>query len=140
MYESLKTLSSALAEAKKQAQERGKLAAKEAFAELFAAHPSIVGIRWRQYTPYFNDGEPCVFRSNIKYFEIKIADQAGDEDDGYSEPAYSERANGAEGSPIRAVYELVKHLDDEMLLLMFGDHVRVTATLGGFDVEEYEHD
>lgn len=33
-------------------------------------HPEITGIGWTQYTPYFNDGEPCVFRVGDPYFSF----------------------------------------------------------------------
>ena len=39
----------------------GKEAIAEAFAPFFAANPNIDGIYWTQYTPYFNDGDPCEF-------------------------------------------------------------------------------
>ncbi len=32
------------------------------FKEFFAAHPAVKSIAWTQYTPYFNDGDPCTFR------------------------------------------------------------------------------
>lgn len=32
----------------------------DALDELLAV-PGVIAVRWRQYTPYFNDGDPCVF-------------------------------------------------------------------------------
>jgi len=29
--------------------------------DVFIEHPTIQTISWTQYTPYFNDGEPCEF-------------------------------------------------------------------------------
>lgn len=40
--------------------------------ELQTQHPFIESISWQQYTPYFNDGDPCVFRTYIKYDNIWI--------------------------------------------------------------------
>jgi hypothetical protein len=35
-------------------------------------YPSgIIGVRWTQYTPYFNDGDPCVFRVGSPELLIK---------------------------------------------------------------------
>lgn len=34
------------------------------------AHPRFVAIHWHQYTPYFNDGEPCFFSVDDIYFRI----------------------------------------------------------------------
>jgi hypothetical protein len=39
---------------------------------------------WTQYTPYFNDGDPCVFRVGTPWFRT-TADAASDEDDDYDE-------------------------------------------------------
>lgn len=44
----------------------------------------VIGITWTQYTPYFNDGDPCVFRirePRLKF--IDTPDNAGDDSDGY---------------------------------------------------------
>lgn len=30
--------------------------------QFFERVPQLKSLHWRQYTPYFNDGEPCVFR------------------------------------------------------------------------------
>ena len=45
----------------------------------------IEAVRWRAYTPYFNDGDPCVF--GIRGAEAKfVADnQGGDSGDGWHE-------------------------------------------------------
>lgn len=43
------------------ASKEGKTAILETANEIFEKHPSLAGIRWCQYTPYFNDGEPCEF-------------------------------------------------------------------------------
>lgn len=28
---------------------------------IFERHPKLDSFKWRQYTPYFNDGEECIF-------------------------------------------------------------------------------
>lgn len=39
----------------------------EVFEQFFAENPNVGGVVWTQYTPYFNDGDECVFRVNDKY-------------------------------------------------------------------------
>lgn len=49
---------------------------KEELAPLIEAvvnDPRIEAVRWVQYTPYFNDGEPCVFSISEYHFAIKPA-------------------------------------------------------------------
>jgi hypothetical protein len=47
---------------KEKMKSEGELALKESFKDFFDAHPEARGIKWSQYTPYFNDGDACVFR------------------------------------------------------------------------------
>lgn len=39
----------------------GKEAIGEVFKEFFASTPGVKSVSWDQYTPYFNDGDECVF-------------------------------------------------------------------------------
>lgn len=45
----------------------GRDALGKAFDQLFREYPEIKAITWTQYTPYFNDGDPCVFHPNDIY-------------------------------------------------------------------------
>lgn len=42
----------------------------QVYADFFEAAPMINQIYWTQYTPYFNDGDPCVFGVCDIYFNI----------------------------------------------------------------------
>jgi len=46
-----------------------KVLFNDGFKEIFESCPELVGVRWTQYTPYFNDGDACNFRS---YHECPI--------------------------------------------------------------------
>lgn len=54
-------LEAAKARMREFAKSEGRSAVHAAFQELFAKYPRIGAVRWTQYTPHFNDGEPCVF-------------------------------------------------------------------------------
>jgi len=45
-------------------EKEGKNILKATFSDFFSSHPEIRSIVWTQYTPYFNDGEACVFSIN----------------------------------------------------------------------------
>src|SRR6478736_1430716 len=48
------------------------------------ALPNVDSLRWRQYTPYFNDGEPCEF--DVHEVGAKVVggeEDGGDYSDGY---------------------------------------------------------
>jgi hypothetical protein len=52
-----------------------------AIAELLK-HDDFTALRWQQYTPYFNDGDPCVF--GVYTHGLKGPDEdAGDYQDGF---------------------------------------------------------
>jgi hypothetical protein len=42
-------------------KEDGKRFVSDAIKTFFAAHPQVEAVRWTQYTPYFNDGDECIF-------------------------------------------------------------------------------
>ena len=57
--------------------EFSKAALSEEFKKAFAAHPDLKAIQWRQYTPYFNDGDPCTFR--VTEFEMSLTSTPDDD-------------------------------------------------------------
>lgn len=120
-------------------------------------HEQVAAVRWYQYTPYFNDGEPCLF--GLGEISIKLTPEARtdelDEDDDeefletyslsrYRDGTYASGRVGRLG--FEELYPLVEKLEgnfshfETFLEETFGDHAVVTATPEGFDVEFYEHD
>lgn len=57
-------------------------------------HEEVVGVAWNQYTPYWNDGEPCTFRIGEVSFCFKDVVLDKDEDSyfdyGWQEDEYEE--------------------------------------------------
>lgn len=127
--------------------------------------PTIVEFGWRQYTPYFNDGEPCTFSVYGMWVRVEGVEVVEDEEDPWDlELDNSEHALGRrpyrwnadtrqydrfsyEG-PDEERYERVHALDaaiqggefENVLLEAFGDHAAVTVRRDGIEVEFYEHD
>jgi hypothetical protein len=110
--------------------------------------PGVAAVRWTQYTPYFNDGDPCIF--GVNDFTVKLTDgdpDAGDYGDGYlNEWDMRDRGTGgwatgyANLAPaLRSLEEVSEHFE-EFLKESFGDHATVTATRAGFEIEFYDHD
>jgi hypothetical protein len=102
--------------------------------DIFEKYPDIIKFGWTQYTPYFNDGDPCVFRYNDMY--VCNDPETADESIYEWESTYS---LGKKYPEIRALDKILGSSSD-ILLEMFGDHVQITITPKGIDVEEYEHD
>lgn len=152
--ELLDQLNAELAELKANYQTRGQQIFKLAFKEFFDANPEVNVVGWRQYTPYFNDGEPCEFNcyasyafvSNAKdYGQIEYGEYNGEDEsvwisDGDYGDLNEELIPQSVLDNADALRSLLAKIDDSVFLDMFGDHVQVFATREGFDVQEYRHD
>ena len=127
--------------------------------------PTIVEFGWRQYTPYFNDGDPCTFGVHGTWVRT-TADEDVDEDklemwghrslgkipgewvDDPDRLGHTKwHAHPYEG-PDEARYHRVKALEkaieggefENVLLDAFGDHAEVTVRRDGIEIEFYSHD
>lgn len=150
----------------------------EVLQPIFAVSPSIKAITWRQYTPFFNDGDPCEF---TVHWEGEILIDSLYLEEGVNVEDFSEWGNGclsgwmikhqADNStpildpnhwtsnrietfllaskeieflfykPIYTAPTEKQGILQDVLKLLFGDHVAVTAMRDGtFNVEYYEHD
>lgn len=108
------------------------------FNKYFDIWPEAEAFRWSQYTPYFNDGDPCVFRVNQPY--VKIGDEGGDSDDGYREE-YDFENGSDERNRLQDMEGMLESCED-VLQITFGDHCQVTVwrDKNVAEVEDYEHD
>lgn len=66
---SLKQLCQLQNEVDSQIRKEGLVAIKTALKELFDAYPTLEGVKWEQWTPYFNDGDSCVFSIHDRYIK-----------------------------------------------------------------------
>jgi hypothetical protein len=140
----------------------------EILKKMMIDNPLIAGIMWQQYTPAFNDGEPCEFSLNGPYikFDDKVSgagDKAADDEDsdddssemsrGYidhyeiDDDFYDKKADIFNFKEIKALKAAVKdvckvysHLEamDRHLQDMFGSGVQVFVTKDGVETEDYD--
>jgi hypothetical protein len=68
MLEQFENLQQEFAELEKRMQERGKEVFASVSKEVFEKDPKLVSFSWTQYTPYFNDGDECVFSVHDNLF------------------------------------------------------------------------
>ncbi len=133
---------------KKIVAEKGEALLIKVFNEFFQNYPEVKAVAWTQYTPYFNDGEPCVFKIRDFYGS---SSESYDENRGleYGEPSkegvtvYSADAFVFGDQEYHSgLADLVKKLrgGKEVLLAAIGDHAKVFVTKDGLDIEEYSHD
>lgn len=78
MKEEFKTLQERIEALNLEMQEKSKVLMKEALRDFFEQYDGVVqNLFWRQYTPYFNDGESCEF----SVYDVRITLVSDDEDD-----------------------------------------------------------
>lgn len=121
---------------KKEYMKAGKKAFGEESKTLFASHPKLKEFSWTQYTPYFNDGEPCTFSAHTY-------DPYLNGEDYWYEGEDQERTVMTKGefeSARKDVREFLEQFDDDTLEHLFGDHVKVVVTKRGAKIHEYSHD
>ncbi len=82
MVPNIKQIKSKLNDIHKQIEKLEKQAEKESskliskgFKELFKKHPELESFSWTQYTPYFNDGDECIFSAYTSYLIINNSEQ-----------------------------------------------------------------
>lgn len=118
---------------------------------------TIVEFGWRQYTPYFNDGDVCEF--GVHSLWVRTVDD-GDEFSTYDLELDNVRYEECEGVGYRdwrsqkyhgkdeARFDRAEELDsaiqsgsfDKVLAEAFGDHALVTFTKTGITIDQYDHD
>lgn len=137
MSQLFNTLKKAQTELGKKLHEQGKLAFMEHLKEFFEANPRIEVVRWRQYTPGFNDGDACHFGYHgidIKGINIKTK-YPPEDGEGFHE------SYAIEDKEIKAAVEA---LDTDLssmeaaLQIAFGEPVQVTASRDGIETEDYD--
>lgn len=143
------------------AEREGREAIGGAFAVIFEKYPFVKQVRWTQYTPYFCDGDPCVFSTSEPGVYLEGADL---DDSPYEHEAnyryYSEdeiakydwakihnaRIDAIGGIELlkplgEDIYDIWRSIPKALLEACFGDGARVTITPGSIEIEEYnDHD
>lgn len=113
-----------------------------AFAQLFADFPNVQAIRWTQYTPWFNDGDPCVFSANDP--DVLLSESKPEPVDWDGEEGWHYCWGRDKAPEVNAVAELCGAIPREVKEQLWGDHmeIRVERADDGVTVstEEYDHD
>lgn len=134
-----------------QAQDLFKVAVREFFERV----PEVTVIKWAQFTPYFSDGDPCVFSVHSPSFSntadpdrLSVWGELEDEaiegewafDGNYAMPDVIKK----DSVKLKAVNEFREYFDnpemEDVFEAMFGDHVAITVTRDGIDISDHEHD
>lgn len=147
-FDKIVQLQEKLEQTRKEMQEEFKRNLEDMFKEFFEHVPVVKKISWTQYTPYFNDGDPCVFRVYGPEFLSIWADGDHNDFDGdidgedgefYGEDVAHQEEVNIYKDRIQGLNSLINS-SEEFFLELFGDGSAVTVSRDGITVEEYEHD
>ena len=118
--------------------------------DIFKEFPELNVIKWTQYTPYFNDGDECIFSVHAPIFSncdpedenLTSYGYDGDDENVWTEDGYSDKSYLP---GLKAVYKKFEKIiqSDTMSDVMkdaFGDHSEVTVSRSGIVIGDYEHD
>lgn len=133
-----------MAKMKEELKALGERLFQEGSQEIFTKYPEVKSFSWTQYTPYFNDGDECIFGVN-DYFTVELHDGTILED--VYDSSYWREKKIKEGQELELedllaveLSALLRGVDDDTMKSLFGDHVRVKITKEGIETEEYEHE
>lgn len=115
--EEIKKLRETVEAEKKVLNKKCKESFTEVVKEIFTTYPKLKSFAWRQYTPYFNDGEPCEFsvHSDSDCISIDGADYYD-----YPNPEDTELTEEEVNVVASAVEELLNAIGEDTLEEMFG--------------------
>ncbi len=154
----LKQQQKELKEIKNQILEKSNEVFDEFCKDIFTKSPRLISFGWSQYTPYFNDGDTCVFSVNTDY--LYINGQSVDDSEWINKKNITkygewnrekkeyigreEEDNPKYDQELVEIYEeissFLSNFDNDFYMSKFGDHVEITITGTGIDVFECEHD
>lgn len=96
-------------------EKSGKEAIQEILESFLAENPTVKRLRWTQYAPYFNDGDPCTFSVHEPEVELFSADAVESEEDEEDEDRddYDDEGNFIDSWSLRDTdLTLKKNLDE----------------------------
>jgi hypothetical protein len=105
------------------------------FKEIFTKYPKLKAFRFTAYTPYFNDGDECIFRvGGAEEFLIEGYEKF---DDYYSLGKENEEWLKEVRTEVNKIIHSVKnHFYQDA----FGDHIEITVYSDKTNIEEYDHE
>ena len=152
----IKNLKKTLRDYQKELKKNGKKAVLNSAKILFKKYPDLEAIGWYQYTPGFNDGDPCYFRVGSCY--LSVARPEGISDNEWED--ILDESNCYDGDTVRIDTdclsddaekaigkELIKDVNayhddiselDSALETIFGNNVSVTITRNSVEIEDYD--
>lgn len=130
-------------------KKKAEAAFNEAVQQFFVDNPDVQLITWTQYSPFFNDGDECVFSvnevmctnateeecDNIGGYDIELSEEA-EQAGKWVHPEWKHERD------IPGFDELSSFIsqNEDLMEELFGNHAQIIITRDGIQVDEYDHD
>lgn len=138
---------------KQESCEKFRVAFEDFVKDFFKLVPSVKRVVWTQYTPYFADGDTCVFSVNEPTFYNFLSEEE-DFDEDHDEKEVSQQWEldswslrkfadyGLTEEELRVLQFLTDIItnNDDFMLELYEDHTEVTLTAEGIETDYCEHD
>lgn len=125
---------------------------------IFQDNPELHSFSWFQYTPYFNDGDECVFSAHTDY--LYLNGESIEEAEWYpveniislgewdtvsrkyigTVKEKNKKHNQKLSQLADEISQFLGELDDMFFLNRFGDHAQVTITRVGVEICDFDHE
>lgn len=110
------------------------------FENFFAKYPEVNHIKFTAFTPYFNDGDACVFSVNDLDLYLVTPEELEEDDEVYHYgETYYDLEDGEFKKDFNEVRKEVAKIPDEIFKDAFGEGLFI-VNREGVTVEEYDHD
>jgi hypothetical protein len=106
-----------------------------------ATNPEVVTLGWPQYTPYFNDGDPCRFSAHVDSYSVYVNGYSGER---YYDEEEDENKREIHDQQCEAVAAILRPINRHLFEQLFKEGlVEVSLNKNGevlFKVQDYDHD
>lgn len=126
------------------AKKLGKDGVVEYLQEFFTDNPQVKAIQWAQYTPGFNDGDPCVFSVTEPQFslvddhDMGAALELGDHEAGFYSRYSLKNSKSKLYKTLQTMEDTFHNLSD-LLETAFGNGSQITVHNDGtVEVDDYD--
>jgi hypothetical protein len=183
LLENITSLAADFARKQKEMIEALRPSFADLFKEVFEKYPEIKSFSWNQYTPYFNDGDECLFsvgdvwpclEENVHGYggedasiprdlpQLKTFLETGDApgmypwhkdndkrlrtiSDHFNSHYYQVYKDNIDrwaevGEAAWTLADAIRSLPDDVMLMLFGNHVSICVSRNGVDVQDFDHD
>lgn len=137
---------------------------KNVFSSFITETQGVESVSWVQYTPYFMDGDPCLFSVSLQGISlrkesplgkifIEFVKESGEDLSDDSECGIDEQSETINidfdyyylelPQPLQSILDDLDNMilsSETILLQVFGDHITVKISADDIDISEYYHD